>query len=61
MGKNVNVDLVIIPAPHVIDHSGGMKLREVVLRNYGYDRIMSRNELDVALPNADFDNKDMVP
>jgi len=57
--KNLNVDLVIIPAPHVIDHSGGMKLREVVLRNYGYDRIMIRNELDVALSNADLDDKDI--
>ena len=55
----MNVDLVIIPAPHVIDHKGGMKLREIVLRNYGYDRIMIRNELDVALSNTDFDNKDI--
>ena len=58
--ENVSVDLVLIPAPHVMGDNWGMALRRAVLQNYGCERVLVASDLKAGSSAGDQNDVDQV-
>ena len=56
--ENVSVDLVLIPAPHVMGDNWGMALRRAVLQNYGCERVLVASDLKAGSSAGDQNDVD---